>query len=561
MTTRNRDTGRARLPGLPPVSVNDPAMRAWMQAVNERLEVREGSRGNPAERAVTYRELESALKGTSTATQSARWIDKYNSVGELAADIAKTPMHTDLLRRINQQSNTAVVGGTVIGGTTVINAGGGSGTAERQFLSVKDYGATGNGSTDDSAAIQAAINAAKTANKSVYFPEGTYLISTLGVQSGRLFMFGTGNATLKGTFTYQENAFPTSADTATPLTPTAPYFSATGLNFESVGTGYALQLFSTEQPNFISTFALSGCRFYGNKGLYAKHMIGFELTHCEFNNKVAGARFESCTNGLFVSCRWQNQAESGVWITRASDQALRSPGGENLKFVLCEWAVCTYGIVADQHLWMTMESCLLDYCAVPLFLSGSKYSKASNTYFGVSNTAVSRFSGVSGYLDPVVQHVAVYGRPSGTPVGTRTVGFTAHNCEFVCYNSGANQPVVYIDGYVSDTYPQSAEHVSFYDCLFHMDQSHSATSLLEISNAQVVRVVGNRFSSFNKSSSITEIYRMNSCVSSFGYGNDFHQVRQSNVIPPRSFETPLAGVYVQASDPGAKGAGTIWIQP
>jgi hypothetical protein len=40
-------------------------------------------------------------------------------------------------------------------------------------ISVKDYGATGNGSTNDTAAIQAALTA--NAGKTVYFPQGTYI--------------------------------------------------------------------------------------------------------------------------------------------------------------------------------------------------------------------------------------------------------------------------------------------------------------------------------------------------------------------------------------------------
>jgi len=43
------------------------------------------------------------------------------------------------------------------------------------FVSVKDFGATGNGSTDDYAAIQAAITAS--AGKALYFPPGVYKVS------------------------------------------------------------------------------------------------------------------------------------------------------------------------------------------------------------------------------------------------------------------------------------------------------------------------------------------------------------------------------------------------
>jgi Pectate lyase superfamily protein len=46
----------------------------------------------------------------------------------------------------------------------------------REIFSVKDFGATGDGSTDDATAIQAAIDAA--AGKPVFFPAGTYRINT-----------------------------------------------------------------------------------------------------------------------------------------------------------------------------------------------------------------------------------------------------------------------------------------------------------------------------------------------------------------------------------------------
>jgi hypothetical protein len=47
-------------------------------------------------------------------------------------------------------------------------------TKLRQYVSVKDYGAVGDGTTDDTTAIQNALNA----SLNVYFPEGTYLVSS-----------------------------------------------------------------------------------------------------------------------------------------------------------------------------------------------------------------------------------------------------------------------------------------------------------------------------------------------------------------------------------------------
>ncbi|MEZ2211435.1 glycosyl hydrolase family 28-related protein [Sinorhizobium sp. CB7] len=50
---------------------------------------------------------------------------------------------------------------------------------DRQTFNVKSFGALGNGSTDDTAAIQAALKAAKNAAPStVYFPAGTYVVTS-----------------------------------------------------------------------------------------------------------------------------------------------------------------------------------------------------------------------------------------------------------------------------------------------------------------------------------------------------------------------------------------------
>ncbi|MCJ1473026.1 hypothetical protein MMC13_001675 [Lambiella insularis] len=79
------------------------------------------------------------------------------------------------------------------------------------YRNVMNYGATGNGVTDDTAAINAAINAGPTCNKGctssttqpavVYFPAGTYLVSSPINQAYYTQLIGNPNAppTIKGT--------------------------------------------------------------------------------------------------------------------------------------------------------------------------------------------------------------------------------------------------------------------------------------------------------------------------------------------------------------------------
>jgi polygalacturonase len=55
-------------------------------------------------------------------------------------------------------------------------AGGGSDNATSTFVNVQDFGAVGDGITDDTRAIQDALDSG--IGRTVYFPSGTYLLKT-----------------------------------------------------------------------------------------------------------------------------------------------------------------------------------------------------------------------------------------------------------------------------------------------------------------------------------------------------------------------------------------------
>jgi hypothetical protein len=64
-------------------------------------------------------------------------------------------------------------------------------------VNIIDYGAVGDGVTNDSAAIQSAIDYAATNNLTVYFPDGTFLVETGIILKHPCNVFSEGNATLK----------------------------------------------------------------------------------------------------------------------------------------------------------------------------------------------------------------------------------------------------------------------------------------------------------------------------------------------------------------------------
>jgi len=68
------------------------------------------------------------------------------------------------------------------------------GNKATEWVSVKSFGATGDGVTDDSAAIQAALDA----HDHVYIPNGTYLVKDLSLNSFQILEFESENAIFKG---------------------------------------------------------------------------------------------------------------------------------------------------------------------------------------------------------------------------------------------------------------------------------------------------------------------------------------------------------------------------
>jgi hypothetical protein len=110
--------------------------------------------------AVTYK-----LKLTSSTDVEIWTVDNLNGPDQATL--------TSILASLSASSGSSLIGYTQGGSGAVAR------TVQaklRESVSVKDFGAVGNGSTNDTAAIQAAINSGST----VYFPDGTYLVSTAG---------------------------------------------------------------------------------------------------------------------------------------------------------------------------------------------------------------------------------------------------------------------------------------------------------------------------------------------------------------------------------------------
>lgn len=159
--------------------------------------------------------------------------------------------------------------------------------AARRVFDVKSYGALGDGVTDDSAAILAAIEAARPVRGEVYFPTGLYISSqTLTLYSNVSYKGdGPGSSRVK-------------------LAPGANKDLLRSLDFATLDGGT-----SQSGPD---RFVLSGLRFDGNGGeqsaeswtmrVYARAYI---VSNCEFiNGRNGNVQSQWGTGGLDMEAHW-----------------------------------------------------------------------------------------------------------------------------------------------------------------------------------------------------------------------------------------------------------------
>jgi pectate lyase-like protein len=208
-------------------------------------------------------------------------------------------------------------------------------------VNVKWFGATGNGSTDDTAAIQNAINlAANQANAGagsacVLFPEGKYCVNTLPANgarlalpngySGKIHLCGIGDAIL-----YTNGANPNNLANDVLLTATSPYYLdilIENLTFRraavpsATSSAQTLAIYLNGQPGTILRPIIRNCIFQDfSMAVYLVATEGALVTGCRWKYSNGYACGRNGTGGLPNVGLWcsggiQTQIVDNYWVS------------------------------------------------------------------------------------------------------------------------------------------------------------------------------------------------------------------------------------------------------
>jgi len=170
-----------------------------------------------------------------------------------------------------------------------------------ETVSVKDFGAIGDGSADDTAAIQAALNA----SKSVYIPAGTYKITSTLTLTSHMNVFGAGyKATILNGSTL--------ANTSAILSYTGgdQFSSISNIGFVGAASGSNAIGIKVNNGYYASYTNLQFINM--SYGMYLDEAGSCLIQNCHFTNCLFGAQCMGGSAYSFDACQFQYGTDVGI---------------------------------------------------------------------------------------------------------------------------------------------------------------------------------------------------------------------------------------------------------
>jgi parallel beta-helix repeat protein len=307
-----------------------------------------------------------------------------------------------------------------------------------QTISVKDFGAVGDGVTDDTTAIQAAIDYAAPIGASVFIPAGTYKITalTLPQQHGGIEIYGEAfnsmynmeNAIYRGSVLVSTQATGNiiSCDGGV-------FYSNRGIRIRNLNIrvstiDYAIYIKRSPELNLIENLTVYNDNVSGGSGIALESCwVGTRINGCQFNAAAIGAAniginvFNDITaGGLSIEDTNATKFAKCIRIGDAVYQAtLRNSGGEGGK----------YGFYVDGN----DPKVLLDTCHFELNTDIAIYIEKSGGTTITNNTFYRNAESASGVK------AEIYVAQGGINYNYNT---EVSNCNF--FGLGTNVTAIYV---------------------------------------------------------------------------------------------------------------------
>lgn len=325
------------------------------------------------------------------ASGSAGEVNTASNVGASGVGVFKQKTGVDL----EFKKLIAGSGITLTAGTSDITIA--TGTAS--VFNVKSYGALGDGANDDTAEVQAAIDAAEAAGGGVvYFPKGTYLMSAQLTSTEAIALLGDGQQLSILKWNASGGITHTGGSTATPTG--RKIFYAKGLSFiaDFAGAGTAIDLNYTVVSGSVSKLvSIVDCEFnksntagtYWNRSIDMENARDTEIIQCNFRgnqtsrvmegiringgNDPTSHRITGCVFYFLNSAIEIGDTVEGVYVNNCDAVAVNygvywaTTGGEPL---LC---------VQNSHISAFTSTLYLTNCLEAIIIGNALYARHDAT--------------------------------------------------------------------------------------------------------------------------------------------------------------------------------------